>query len=78
MEEVRPVVTYGWGPLSPNEIAIDIAIDRPFNGFFGVRLVVPTPTGSEIEMQATILEWTRRRVAQAVGEAVNHVSFRAV
>jgi len=77
MEE-RPTITYECQAGLPGEVAIDISIDRPVNGFFGVRMLVPTPTGSEIEQQAKILDWVHRLVAQVIGEAVNHVTFQRV
>lgn len=78
MDAPRPVITYQVESLSPDEVAIDMSIDVPFNGFFGARMVVPAPKGSEAEQHAKILDWTRRRVAQVVGEAVNHVTFQAI
>jgi len=77
MEE-RPTITYECQAGLPGEVAIDICIDRPFNGFFGVRMLVPTPKGSVEEQQAKILDWVKRRVGQHVGDAVNHVTFQAV
>ena len=78
MDEARPVITYQTDVMSTEETAIDISIDRPFNGFFGVRMLVPTPKGSVEEQQAKILDWVKRRVGQHVGDAVNHVTFQAV
>jgi hypothetical protein len=78
MDEARPVITYQADAMSAEETAIDISIDRPLNGFFGVRMLVPTPKGSAEEQQAKILDWVKRRVGQHVGDAVNHVTFQAV
>jgi hypothetical protein len=78
MEDVRPIITYQTDQISLEDIAIDIRIDRPFNGFFGTRLIVPTPSGTKDERAAKILEWVTDKVKQQVGPAADHVTFQAV
>lgn len=76
MEDARPIVTYTSEAISLENVAIDILIDQPFNGFFGERILVPTPKGTKDERDKAILEWVQKKVRQQVGQAADHVTFQ--
>lgn len=78
MSEFRQTVTYSVSQLNAKDEAIAIAIDIPFNGFFGETIVVPVATGSPEEQAATRLKWVTDRVRRHVGEAVDHLTFTAL
>jgi hypothetical protein len=77
MDEVRPIITYQSEAISLEDVAIEILIDRPFNGFFGTRILVPTPSGTKEARAAKLLEWVQRTVRQQVGKAADHITFQA-
>jgi hypothetical protein len=76
VDPVRPVVYYRSEPISPAELAVDITIDHPFNGFFGGRIIVPTEKGKDRE--ATLLGLVKNHVTRQVGDAAAHITYRAI